>query len=368
MYIRKRGNKYYYTITVRMEDGSLKQIEKAGADTIPETRRLWRQAQADADRLGIIPRSISLADFLKQWKEEVIEDGSLKPNTARSYLSAINSHIVPALGNRKIDTLTPRILQSFLNNLQKEGLAKSSVNICRTVLKRSLEYASVYCRYITTNPAERIRNPRYTNPPKKSMPFTSEEMAAIFQHFEGRPLFTAIAIAYYTGMRAGEICALKWTDINMAKDEIHVSRTVSEEGGKYVVQFMPKTEYSIRSITFGQKLHRLLVEQKDRQHEESKDYGKFYIHENFVAAMPGGVMLTPNNIRYFNRWCMATFGHGTFHALRHTYATALLEAGAPLELVSKQLGHSSMTITANIYSHVLARRKQGLANIINTAL
>ena len=79
-------------------------------------------------------------------------------------------------------------------------------------------------------------------------------------------------------------------------------------------------------------------------------------------------MITPDDLRYFNTWCKNNFGFGSFHTLRHTYATNMLEAGADLELVSKQLGHNSIVTTAKYYSHVLDKRKRLVADIMDKAL
>ena len=97
-------------------------------------------------------------------------------------------------------------------------------------------------------------------------------------------------------------------------------------------------------------------------------FGKFYSNSGLVCTVASGQMLLPNDFRYFNMWCKDKLGHGSFHVLRHTFATNLLEAGASLEMVSKTLGHASLNLTATTYSHVLDTRRNQLASLMDEAL
>lgn len=149
--------------------------------------------------------------------------------------------------------------------------------------------------------------------------------------------------------------------------EIFVRRT-AVRGDAWFVQDLPKTKSSVRHIPFPAALLPILEDARLRQSVARFKCGPFYVPGDFVCALDSGEMLTPDDIRAFNGWCKTAIGHGSFHVLRHTYATMLLEAGADLELVSKQLGHSSLSITARVYSHVLDRRKAKLVSIMDKAL
>jgi hypothetical protein len=143
MYIRKRGNKYYYTVEIRDESGNRKKIERAGSISKSETNKMWRQAQAEADRAGSFDTAsnISMEDFYALWILEVLEvEGSYKTNTVKLYKSLIRSHILPRFGSYKLKRITPRLLQNFLNE-KKSSLSRSSLNCLVAVLKRSFIYA-----------------------------------------------------------------------------------------------------------------------------------------------------------------------------------------------------------------------------------
>lgn len=371
MYIRKRGNKYYYTIEVKDEAGNRKKIERAGSISKAETNKMWRQAQAEADRVGSfdISSNISVEDFYSLWIREVLEvEGSYKTNTVKLYKSLIRSHILPRFGSYKLKRITPRLLQNFLNE-KKSSLSRSSLNCLVAVLKRSFIYAVDFGRFLSTSPAMNIHVPRvYKDTPDPVKTFSREQMQKIFDKFnEEHKFYPAICAAYYLGFRIGECCALTWDDINMKKNEITVRRTAVYDAG-WTIQDLPKSNSSVRTAPFGQNFRRILLSIHDRREHLKKEYGAFYSAGNYVCSLPNGEMITPDDLRYFNTWCKKNFGFGSFHTLRHTYATNMLEAGADLELVSKQLGHNSIVTTAKYYSHVLDKRKRLVADLMDKAL
>lgn len=368
MSIRKRGNKYYYTVFVTDENGVRRRIERAGTGDLRETRKIERAAQADADRERFqILSSITVERFYEQWMEEALVPSSFTVNTIRSYRSAVINHILPRFQGMKLRSLTPRLLQKFLNDLSS-SMSHSSVRSICSALRVSLAYAADICEYIPDSPAARIHLPRRRAAPEETEIFSPPEINKMFSYFsEENKLFLPIRIAYYTGLRVGECCALQWSDVDLRRKEFYVHRT-AVYSDKWYSQEIPKTKSSTRRIPFPAALLPLLEIAKHRQALDRFRAGPFYIDGNFVCALGSGEMLTPDDIRYFNRWCKQFLGHGSFHTLRHTYATMLLEAGADLELVSKQLGHSSLTITARVYSHVLDRRKSKLVSIMDKTL
>lgn len=229
-YLRKRGNKWYYTIESTNEDGTRRKSERAGTESKTETMKLWRQAQAAVDRGNIVPSAITLKEFLSQWDDEVLNENRYKPNTSKQYRSVIKMHIIPKLGAYKLCKVTPRILQNFLNGL-KADLSRSTVNIVCSVLKASMLYAVDYCGYLPTSPAANIHVPRYIEAPKKVEPFTPEEMQQIFSHFEGNQIYGAILLAYYAGLRQGECCALTWQNVDMESHELTIAHTLVNDNG-----------------------------------------------------------------------------------------------------------------------------------------
>lgn len=146
-----------------------------------------------------------------------------------------------------------------------------------------------------------------------------------------------LAISYHTGARFGECCALTWQDVDFDKMELSINKTVIQSGKELIVQDTPKTSHSFRTIPIGRKLIDILKQEK--RHQAISKLAGHWPNDNYIIHAKRG-------------------GNGySFHSMRHTHATMLLEAGEDLELVSKRLGHGNMATTSRVYSHVLDARK-----------
>ncbi len=360
----KMSKNYYFTVSYVDENGKNCKVERVGTDSLTETKRLARLAQSKLDQASVVASTMKYSNFLKVWDNDVLNTNHMKENTIKQYRSIVVNHIIPGIGNRKLNKLTPRIIQSFINAKKADGCAKSTVNSILSVIKKSLEYAVVYCGYLSSNPAADVHLPRYIQAPKQIDPFTPEEIEQIFVHFKDAKIYSAILLSYHTGLRLGECCALAWSDVDIDNHTISVSKTVVGTS----VQPLPKSKSSCRTITFGIKLYHILENIKLDQMKNRMKFGKFYSNSGLVCTAESGQMLLPNDFRYFNMWCKDKLGHGSFHVLRHTFATNLLEAGASLEMVSKTLGHASLNLTASTYSHILDSRRNQLASLMDEAL
>lgn len=354
-YIRKRGEKWYYTLETTDENGKRKRLVRAGGKTKAECERAYRLAMNEKDRTGRLHdvRKITLSDFLDQYIKEVVEK-NFRENTVRTYKACVENHIKPDLGARTLAELTPLMLQNYING-QAEKYSRSTVGLILSVLKRSLAYAVTICDYLIVNPAQPIQLPKNQTPKAKTHVFSAAELKAIFKRFPSdHQCALPILLAYHTGMRLGECLALSWDDVDMKEKMLHVHATLVGD----TVQPIPKTSGSVRDIPFGSKLYSVLKTAHRQQSQNRLRYGPAYtLTENHsVCVWPDGRQVDADAMRYFGKFCRETLGTGSFHSLRHTHATMLLEAGEDLELVSKRLGHANINTTASIYSHVLNKR------------
>ena len=368
-YFHKRGKKWYYRIEVKDETGKRKRIERVGGDTKPECERAWRAAMADVDQTGEFsePTNMTVAEYFDEWVAEYVEV-NLRKNTIRSYKSTIKNHIKPALGEMKLRRVSARILQNFLN-MKKEKYSEQTVGNMCAILKKAFSWACDMCEYIRKNPASIIQVPQYNEAPTETEVFSPAQIKGLFERFgPDHQFYMPMAVAYHTGMRLGECMGLSWDSVDLDAREISVRCTVVDEGGVGEVQPVPKSDAGWRTIPFGQKLYRILKAEKARQAARRLEYGPHYHANDLVCCWPDGSMLISDNMRYFGMYCKEAFGLGSFHSLRHTHATMLLEAGVELEIVSKRLGHSSIAITAKIYSHVLDRRKAKTVKLLDEVL
>lgn len=346
----KRGKKWFYIITYYDKDGKRHRHEEPGGATKEEAQKAFRAhiRQADATGEYIKPENITVADFLAEWLEKRVKENN-KPATYNLYSQLVENHINDAFGSRLLRSIRTRELQDWLLDLKREGAAQSTVKVVLSILRGSFKWAVANREYIIINPAVNLTMPRYDKAPQAPAVFTQEELDSIFAFYsEGKKLFIPIRIAYYTGMRIGEVLALKWSDIDLFGRFISVSKTLYN--GQHNA---PKTKGSYRQVSFGQKLMTDLIKQKHWQEANAEAWGSYYTPSPYVCTREDGSQLTANDIRAFEKYCKAHFGGHSFHTFRHTHATRLLASGQfTLEYVAKRLGHSSLATTANIYYNV----------------
>ena len=214
----------------------------------------------------------------------------------------------------KLRRVSGRILQNFLNE-KKETHAKKTLVVIHAILKRAFAYAVSMYQYIKANPADVIRIPTYMETPKEAPVFQPEQIAAIFEKYPpGHPCYMPIALSYHTGMRTGECLALSWKDVDFSAKVLHVRYTViGSTKSDARIQEIPKTASSIREITFGQRLYKVLKAQKARQAARRLEYGQHYKQNDFVCTWPDGSMVAPADLACFNLYCKKAFGAGSFH-------------------------------------------------------
>lgn len=368
-YFRKRGNVWYFTVQITDDNGIQKPLERPGGSTKPEAIKSCREFIQGLDSFGraFIPEFVTVADFMEEWMTIYVVV-NLKPNSIDRYQSIIKEHIIPALGPWKLYKLKGITIQKFINQ-KKEKYSKQTVHSILAVLKKSLDMAVFPFEYIQKNPCKGVTLPKYLDPPKEAYVFSNEELQIIFHQFDVNHLFyMPIKIAYHMGMRLAECLALQWKNVDMVNRIIHVKSSLYDKNGIPSISSIPKTASSIRDIPMDDKLYQILKAQHALQSERKLSYGKEYAKHNLVCCHDDGSIITSNNMRYFNMFCKKKFGNGSFHSLRHTHATKLLEAGMDLEEVSKRLGHSQIELTAKIYSHIREKRQQKAVELMNKVL
>lgn len=367
---RKRGEKWYYYFYTRNEAGKSIRIERVGGTTRKEAVEACRIAIKKYENMmghWKEPYKKPFSDLWEIFYEEYAEE-KLCPATVRTYSSMARTHLLPVLGDIPLADITPRILQNFLNKLAKKK-SRGTVSVVTNLLKSIFRYAVSMCQFLETNPAQYLKLPQSDRELQTPHVFSREQIAAIFDRYPmydklHMPLF----LAYHTGMRLGECLALKWYDVDLDQKEIHIHATMYDDHGVGEVQDGAKTQSSTRTIPIGDTLVHELRKMKKYLLEQRLAHGRYWRGDNFVCCKENGKYLTSMDMRPFGTWCKKMFGAGTFHSLRHTHATLLLEHGEDLELVAKRLGHSNINTTAKVYSHVLEKRKEKSRSLLNQIL
>ncbi len=275
----------------------------------------------------------------------------VKGATENKYSCVIESHILPELGNKRISTITPHVINVFLDRKIKEGaingeggLSPSYVKTIAIIIESAMKYAASEGLCLPLKSA--INKPSI---PKKELYVLSYEDQKNFEKAlidDKSEVALGALISLHTGLRIGEICALQWGDIDLNKDIITVRHTVSrikdDHGTKKTILILdtPKTKSSKRNIPISSVLKPILKDAYNRK------------KSNFVVSTTDSFVGTRTfDYRFRKMIKRNNFDIISFHTIRHTFATRCVEAGMDAKTLSEILGHASVSTTMNIYVH-----------------
>lgn len=384
--VRKRGNRWYYYFDLGKVDGKRKKIERVaeGAQTKAEAERILRRKIIEYENAGIFfePSEMTLHDFLDFWMKEYVEL-KLRPNTQDNYFRTIKNHINPYLGKYKLKSLTPHILQQFMNTKVREGLARQTLSIIRGILNKALKHAVYPYRYIQENPMQYVElmMDKERKPTKEDLKILSREKLRILKEHitEGHPFYIPFQIGLHTGVRVGEVCGLEWKHVDFDNKTIEIEQQLTQKmikddkTGKFKqiwVVSPPKSISGYRTIPIGDTLLNILKKEKLKQKENKLKYGEYYRQDpnhDFVCKKENGEHYTPNVIKYQTRELIKRkLGIDfNYHSLRHTHATLLIESGVDIKTVQKRLGHSRSAITEDRYVHLTEKMARNAADVFD---
>ena len=278
-----------------------------------------------------------------------IHKNNRKVFTQESYMRAYELHIKPLFGDMKLDKIKPSLIASWQNNLL-DKLSSSRVGIIRTIFYTILDDA-FRDEYITKNPISLIRGPKKEEVRLKK-PFSISEINKILDFITPK-MKAYFAIGFYTGMRTGEIIALKWTDIDFDKKTIDISRAIRQG-----VESVPKTKSSVRQIEIIDILIPYLIQHRELSKDES-----IYIFETpqkkpFTTSAKIGThywttCLEKLNIQYRN-----------LYQMRHTFASMMISNGEDILWVSNMLGHKNSTTTLEKYARYIKQEKRSRGDFL----
>ena len=302
----------------------------------------------------------------------------LPPNTSYERMKQLTVRVYPAIGHLRLDKITSRHIQQFINDLALNGKSlKNGRPLSRKTAVHHLSFISDVFSYavkmemLTDNPCKRVTVPKGEK--KEKDIYTLEEVAQLFQLLETAPLKYRVffTLAIYSGFRRGEMLGLEWKDIDWEHNVISVRRTSNYTASKGIYTDTTKTKKSQRSLKFPQSVIDLLREYKAEQDEERIKLGtKWQDYDRLFVKWDGRPM--NNNTPYFwlKEFCEENnFRFCDIHSLRHFYASALINKGVDAATVSGALGHSTITTTTSIYCHVFnqsqARASEAIASVLD---
>ena len=349
------------------------QSERAVSVRTPVRARSGRRS-ASSDRLRIRRigpgdrgknRALTVADLLHLWTVEGRR--SWKP----SYLDVIETdcrkHFAPALGARPLRALCALDIHTWLGELDDSGLAPQTVLRLYRELHAALA-CGVRLGLLSANPAAAVRSPRVL---RQEAGFLDASSASrLLAASAGTRLHALTYIAIETGARKGELLALRWADLDLDRREFRVRRTAREYAGRGVEFGTPKTYRSRRAVSLSLTAVVVLNRHWSALAREREDAGARWQDEDLVFPSEVGTPQRPANLRRSFQSIAKRAGLSDlrFHALRHTSASLMADAGVSVATISAQLGHSRPSITQDIYTHVLPRRQDEAAAAVAAAL
>jgi integrase len=386
---RRRGN--HEGSIVRRRDGLWMAQMTAGRD--PQTGRIKRAtfyaktrrevaeklaSASQENRQGtfVAAHRVTLGEWVDTWLWEY-KRPSVRPLTFDSYEMLVRKHLKPALGNIPLRDLQPEHVQRFYNEKAREGCSARTIRYLHTLLYGTLAQAEKN-QLIARNIASLVKPPRKERKEMQTLTLQQVTDGLLPALTEDR-LFAAVFLLFGTGLRRGELLALRWRDVNLETGVLHVRQTLARvrnhgarEGEKKTrLAFQePKTAYSRRTVPIPEGCLVALRQHKARQAEERLLLGSAYEDPELVFCWPDGRPINPRHLNtHFDKILKrAGLPPVRLHDLRHTFATLMLELGESPKTVQAMLGHSSVAITLDIYSHVSLELEKKAASRLNAAL
>ena len=306
-----------------------------------------------------------LGPFLRSWLDDTARL-SLRASTYSSYDDILRLHLIPGLGRIPLAKLTPSDVQSFLNTKLESGLSPRRVQYLHAVLRRALGMAERW-GLVSRNVAKLVDAPRV--PHHEIEPLTPEEARRLIEAAADDRLRALWVTALGTGLRQGELLALRWEDVDLEGRKLRVRHTLARVDGKLKL-LEPKTDRSRRSVSRPDVVVTALRAHRTRQRMERLVAGSRWQDTGHVFATTIGTPLEAARVTRSFALALERAGlpHIRFHDLRHAAATFLLAQGFTLEDVKNLLGHSSIVLTSNTYGHVLEGRQQQVARGMDMVL
>ena len=311
-----------------------------------------------------VPRQ-TVEQFLRYWLEDVHKP-RIRVRTYVRYEGMLRLHFIPVLGHLQLLKLSPQHIQALYAQKLKEGLSANTVNVLHAILHKAFDHA-VRLNLLPRNLCDVVSPPRTEEHEIQSL--SLEQVQQLLTAAKDHHLEALFVLALMTGMRRGELLALKWQDVNFAESTLYVRRAFIEVTGRGIIETEPKTAKGRRSI----HLPPLAIEalKKHRAHQgEVRRQAEIWQERDLIFCTSRG---TP---------FIATYVHGVFkallkkanlpdmrfHDLRHSAATLLLGMGTHPKVVQELLGHSQISMTMDIYSHVMPTMQKDAMTKLNEAL
>lgn len=337
-------------------------------DTQTEANKKKRQAEIEDER-GMLATGpdMLLSAYLENWLETVKKPPIVRLSTYDKYKWYLKKYINPVLGHIRLRLLSPQHVQSFYSQKLDEGLSPGTVRNLHLVLHSAMKNA-VKWNLVSRNVVGLVTRP--TRNTYEAQVLTIEQARTLLETAKHHKIWALLVVALATGMRRGELLALRWDDVDFQGGKLFIHRAVSKLNGRGYVEHEPKTKKGRRTIVLPSSVVDVLREHRDYVEQLRRDAGDNWLGLGLVFPNTRG-----NFIERAKLWHMlnkvveqAGLPHMRFHDLRHSAATIMLAMGIHPKVVQEILGHSSISVTMDLYSHVLPSVQQEAAGKVDGVL
>jgi integrase len=347
---RRKDGLYMARYTVETATGTARKT--LYGKTRKEAGEKLTEALANAQK-GITADAgaMTVGAFIERWLEDSVR-GSVRQSTYQRDESLCRIHIVPALGKKKLKNLNAADVQRFYRAKLDSGLSSATVHKLHVILHKALGQARRW-GLVPRNVADDVDLPKVHK--VEVRPLTKEQARGLLETARGDRLEALYVVAVQCGLRQGELLALRWEDIDLETRTLQVRRTITRDGGKHAVG-PTKTAKGRRTVRLTQDATEALQGHLERQLVEIDKAGEKWQENGLVFCTGKGTLINPTNLRRRSLTPLlqrAGLPPITFHQLRHTAATILLLKNVNPKIVSEMLGHATIAITLDTYSHVL---------------
>lgn len=352
-----------------------------GALTLDSGRRAVFYGQSKKDVSASIKAALARVDVgapakdakatllvvINAWIASTLEASDRKPSTKATYATLLRSQVLTdVIAGTALADLRPTHVEQLTVRMRAKGSSPSTVRQTYTVLRSVLETA-VRDGLMASNPAGKVKRPGV--PRTEARYLTVPQVAALLAAAEGSRFAPLLRLLAATGLRRGEALALRWSDVDLTSGLLRVRGTLSRVEGHLVIG-EPKTERSRRDVPLSPATVLLLRSVKATQAGERLKAGSVWVETGHVFTTANGSAVDPRNaLRAISTAAKASgMTDVGLHTLRHSAATAMLEAGVPLRTVSELLGHSSVAVTGDVYGHVSTEGARSAVERLSAAM
>lgn len=357
------------TWTVRLDlppgpDGQRRQ-RRLSAPTRREAEALAARVMHEVTTGSYVePDKTTVGAYLTHWLATA--ERTIRPSTYGVYRAIVETHLIPALGTIPLSRLKPLHIEHYYAKASSR-LAPSTVRQHHAILHRAFDQA-VRWHLLPSNPTTHVEKPRLTE--QELNVWSAEQAAAFVTGSASDPLAALWHLAIASGMRQGELLALRWPDVDLERSSITVQRTLTRDRAGSWTTGEPKSSAGRRTIALPGATITTLVRHKTDQERRRQEYGAGWVAGLLVFDRGDGQFITPSTIKdRFDRLITAVgLPRIRFHDLRHTSATIALEHGVGIKILAERLGHSSPTLTLTRYAHVTETAQRAAATALERAI